>query len=67
VTSPSRSDDSRRLERTVLEQRLVTKKNGKVRRFRQLYPEIPLLVVYQRDFHKLLRLHDLRIVDGQAA
>jgi hypothetical protein len=46
---------------------LVTKKNGKVRRFRQLYPEIPLLVVYQRDFHKLLRQHDLRIVDGRAA
>ena len=55
------------IELTVLEQRLVTKKNGKVRRFRQLYPEIPLLVVYQRDFHTLLRLHDLRMVDGRAA
>jgi hypothetical protein len=55
------------IELTVLEQRLVTKKNGKVRRFRQLYPEIPLLVVYQRDFRQLLRQHDLRIVDGRAA
>jgi hypothetical protein len=45
----------------------VTKKNQKVRRFRQLYPEMSLLVVYQRDFHALLRHHDLRIVDGQAA
>jgi hypoxanthine phosphoribosyltransferase len=52
---------------TVLEQRLTTKKNRKVRRFRDLYPEIPLLVVYQRDFHQLLRQHDLRSVDGRAA
>lgn len=55
------------IELTVLDQRLVTKKNQKVRRFRDLYPEIPLLVVYQRDFHALLREHDLRVVDGQAA
>jgi hypothetical protein len=55
------------IELTVLEQRLTTKKNRKVRRFRDLYPEIPLLVVYQRDFHQLLRQHDLRSVDGRAA
>jgi hypothetical protein len=55
------------IELTVLDQRLVTKKNRKVRRFRHLYPEVSLLVVYQRDFHDLLRHHDLRIVDGRAA
>jgi hypoxanthine phosphoribosyltransferase len=55
------------IELTVLEQRLVTKKNRKIRRFRDLYPEIELLVVYQRDYHQLLRSHDLRIVDGRAA
>lgn len=55
------------IELTVLAQRLVTKKNRKVRRFRDLYPEIPLLVVYQRDFHALLRQHDLDIVDKRAA
>ncbi len=55
------------IELTVLEQRLVTKKNRKIRRFRDLYPEIELVVVYQRDFHQLLRSHDLRIVDGRAA
>ena len=54
------------IELTVLEQRLVTKKNRKVRRFRDLYPEVPLLVVYRRDFHELLRQHDLR-ADGRAA
>jgi hypothetical protein len=55
------------IELTVLDQRLVTKKNQKVRRFRHLYPEVSLLVVYQRDFLDLLRHHDLRMVDGQAA
>ncbi len=55
------------IELTVLEQRLVTKKNQKIRRFRHLYPEIELLVVYQRDFHTLLAHHDLRIVDERAA
>jgi hypothetical protein len=55
------------IELTVLDQRLVTKKNQKVRRFRELYPEIPLMVVYQRDYHDLLRLHDLRLDGGRAA
>lgn len=55
------------IELTVLEQRLVTKKNQKIRRFRDLYPEIPLLVVYQRDFHDLLRHHDLGGFDDRAA
>lgn len=55
------------IELTVLEQRLVTKKNRKVRRFRELYPEIPILVVYQRDYHALLRHHDLRDIAKQVA
>jgi hypothetical protein len=55
------------IELTVLDQRLVTKKNQKVRRFRELYPEMSLLVVYQRDFQELMRHHDLPMVDGRAA
>ncbi|HEY5263330.1 MAG TPA: hypothetical protein VIJ08_03575 [Acidimicrobiales bacterium] len=47
------------IELTVLEQRLVTKKNQKVRKFRALYPEVELLVVYQRDFVALLEQHGL--------
>ena len=47
------------IELTVLEQRLVTKKNQKVRMFRALYPEVELLVVYQRDFVALLEQHGL--------
>ena len=47
------------IELTVQEQRLVTKKNQKIRHFRRLYPELTLLVVYQRDFLQLLAHHDL--------
>ncbi|HEY1222105.1 MAG TPA: hypothetical protein VGE75_01245 [Acidimicrobiales bacterium] len=55
------------IELTVLEQRLVTKKNQKVREFRALYPEVQLLVVYQRDFVELLRQHDLGTLGDFAA
>ena len=55
------------IELTVLEQRLVTKKNQKVRQFRKLYPEIELLVVYQRDFVALLQQHGLGTLAGLAA
>lgn len=44
------------VELTVLAQRLVTRKNRKVRRFRDLYPEVPLVVVYRRDFERLLEV-----------
>ena len=41
------------LELTTMKQSLVTKKNRKVRRFRELYPEKKLLIFYGRDFRKL--------------
>ena len=47
------------VELTVLDQRLVTKKNRKVRLFRALYPEIPIVVVYRREFYALMRHHHL--------
>jgi cytidylate kinase len=43
------------LELTTMKQSLVTKKNRKVRLFRQLYPEKKLLIFYGRDFRKLAR------------
>ena len=55
------------IELTVLEQRLVTKKNRKIRRFRELYPEIELMVVYQRDFRRLLERHHLGYFGDHAA
>jgi len=47
------------IELTTAEQRLVTRKNGKVRRMRELYPEVPVRVVYQRDFVAMLEAHGL--------
>lgn len=55
------------IELTVLEQRLVTKKNQKIRLFRSLYPEVELLVVYQRDFAALLERHRLGPMGDLAA
>ncbi len=47
------------VELTTADQRLVTRKNAKVRRMRELYPEIEVVVVYQRDFRALLERHGL--------
>lgn len=42
------------IEITTLNQRLVTKKNRKVRRLRNLHPEVDIKVLYQRDYLNLL-------------
>jgi hypothetical protein len=47
------------IEITTLNQRLVTKKNRKVRRLRQLYPEVRIKVLYQRDYLSLLAKYRL--------
>jgi hypothetical protein len=38
---------------------LVTRKNRKLRRMRELYPEVPIFIVYQRDFASLIASHGL--------
>jgi hypoxanthine phosphoribosyltransferase len=42
------------IEITTLNQKLVTKKNRKVRRLRELHPEINVKILYQRDYLNLL-------------
>ena len=42
------------IEITTLNQKLVTKKNRKARRLRELYPEVEITVLYQRDYLHLL-------------
>src|SRR3954467_13272836 len=42
------------LEMTTLRQRLVRKKNRKLRRLRELYPDIRIKLFYARDFRQLL-------------
>ena len=42
------------IEITTLNQKLVTKKNRKARRLREVYPDIRIKVFYQRDYLNLL-------------
>lgn len=47
------------VELTTLNQRLVTKKNGKIRRMARLYPDVRVTVLYQRDTLALLAKYGL--------
>jgi hypothetical protein len=47
------------IEITTLNQRLVTRKNRKVRRLRELYPQVRIKVLYQRDYLSLLAKYGL--------
>jgi len=42
------------IELTTMSQKLVTKKNRKVRRLKELYPEVNIKIFYQKDFRALL-------------
>jgi hypothetical protein len=42
------------IEITTLNQKLVTRKNRKARRLRELYPDVRIKVLYQRDYLHLL-------------
>jgi hypothetical protein len=42
------------IEITTMNQKLVTKKNRKARRLRELYPDVRIRVFYQRDYLNLL-------------
>ncbi|MFN3284962.1 MAG: hypothetical protein ACK45F_01610 [bacterium] len=55
------------IELTTLKQALVTRKNRKIRRLRQLYPNVNLRVFYGRDFRSLLLKYGLRPPAGSAA
>lgn len=47
------------IEITTLNQKLVTKKNRKVRRLRELYPGVRIKILYQRDYLALLEKYGL--------
>jgi hypothetical protein len=42
------------IELTTLNQKLVTKKNYKIKKLRELYPEINVKLFYKKDYHSLL-------------
>ncbi len=47
------------IEITTLNQKLVTKKNRKVRRLRERYPEVKCKIFYQRDYLSLVAKYGL--------
>ncbi|MEX0757885.1 MAG: hypothetical protein WD532_08990 [Acidimicrobiia bacterium] len=52
-------EDDLYIEITTMSQKLVTKKNAKVRRLRELYPDIRVKILYQRDFLNLVDKYGL--------
>ena len=49
------------IELTTLKQRLVTKKNRKLRLLRTLYPEVRIKLLYARDFKSLMSKYGLPV------
>lgn len=49
------------VELTTLKQKLVTKKNRKLRLLRELYPEVRIKLFYSRDLQSLLAKYGLRL------
>ena len=45
------------VELTTMRQRLVTRKNKKLRRLRELYPDIRIKLLYRRDYHQFVDLY----------
>lgn len=49
------------IEITTLDQKLVTKKNRKIRRLHELYPEVNCKIFYQKDYRNLLFKYNIKI------
>jgi len=48
------------VELTVMKQSLVTRKNRKLRRLRELYPDVKIKLFYERDFERIAARYGLR-------
>jgi len=55
------------IEVTTMNQKLVTKKNKKVRRLRERYPDVKVKIFYQRDYLALLQKYGLDGPDSSDA
>ena len=55
------------IEITTLNQKLVTKKNRKIRRLTALYPDVRCKILYQRDYQNLLVKYGLEPLDSPQA
>jgi hypothetical protein len=58
-------DEDLFIEITTMSQKLVTKKNRKVRRLRELYPHLRCKIFYQRDYLHLLVKYGLEEPEDQ--
>jgi hypothetical protein len=56
-------DDDLYIEITTMNQKLVTKKNRKARRLKEIYPEVNCKVFYQRDYLNLVVKYGLEEPD----
>src|SRR5918999_317474 len=54
------------IEITTMSQKLVTKKNRKVRRLQELYPDVKCKIFYQRDYLSLVTKYGLEDERSQA-
>ena len=54
------------IELTTMKQSLVTKKNRKVRLLRELYPEVNIKILYERDYKNLIWKYGLSNGDDEA-
>lgn len=54
-------DENLYIEITTMSQKLVTKKNGKVRTLRTLYPNVTCKILYQRDYLHLVEKYGLEV------
>ncbi|MDZ4166550.1 MAG: hypothetical protein U1E08_02485 [Coriobacteriia bacterium] len=53
------------IELTTMSQKLVTKKNRKVRRLKELYPDVSIKILYQKDFRKLLFKYGIPVAERE--
>lgn len=58
-------EDDQYIEITTMNQKLVTKKNRKVRQLRKLYPDLNVKIFYQRDYLNLLVKYGLDEIEDQ--
>lgn len=56
-------DSNLYVELTTMKQSLVTKKNRKVKRLRELYPDIKIRLLYQKDYEDLIFKYTAQIRD----
>ncbi|MBI4481502.1 MAG: hypothetical protein HY652_01295 [Acidobacteria bacterium] len=53
------------IELTTMKQSLVTKKNRKVRRLKELYPDLNIKIFYERDYRSLVEKYGLQRIEKQ--